>query len=391
MPRLRLGLASVGFALLTLPGTGLPTLAAEPPRPAAPLTRDAAVAKLKANGVSLDGLTIEAGSGGPFVSLGVGPNGNEASNANDENLALVAQLPEVERILLFKSRFTKAGLAQLAALPKLRSLQIYAPNVTPDAFAGLASLTQLKTLSLGDYPVTDEVLGYAGQVRGLKSFDQTRSALTPAGFLKFLNAVESLEQLTLFGDFVEDAALQRVGEMKGMTRLWTDSKAVTPKAWGALAGLTKMKDLNFSKTSLDDDGARAVGGMKGLESLLLNRTAVTDRGLASLAGLTGLRDLGLDGTRVTDAGMANLKGMTELQNLYVGDTDVTAKGLAVVPRKDRMVMMRSGRAPLPARQLDEMMRLYPSTQLFDPAGYWTPERVKAAMQELGQGQPTPKK
>jgi hypothetical protein len=82
--------------------------------------------------------------------------------------------------------------------------------------------------------------------------------------------------------------------------------------------------------------------------------------------------------------MVHIKGLTQLSNLYVSETDVTAKGLALVPMKDRMVMMRVGKAALSAMQLVEMMKMYP-TQIFDPSGYWKPERIKAAMIELGKG------
>jgi hypothetical protein len=83
--------------------------------------------------------------------------------------------------------------------------------------------------------------------------------------------------------------------------------------------------------------------------------------------------------------------MTELENLYLGMTDVTAEGLAMVPKKDRMVMMRTGKGPPTAKQLDELMGMYPRTQFFDPSGYWTPERVKGAMKELGKEGLLPKK
>ena len=86
-----------------------------------------------------------------------------------------------------------------------------------------------------------------------------------------------------------------------------------------------------------------------------------------------------------------MKDMTELNNLYVGMTDVTAKGLAMVPKKDRMQMMRTGRGALTPKQLDEVMQMYPNTQIFDPSGYWTPERTQAAMKELGKEAPMPKK
>ena len=352
--------------------------------------REAVLAKLKANKVSLGGLTIPARDGGPAINLGTGLDGGEANNATDENLRLIAQLPEVERVMVYKGKFTADGLALLTALPKLRYLQMYSTDVPAAAFAVLPKLPQLKTLSLGSHPVTDEILGYAGQIKGLKGFDHTTSSITPAGFLKFLNGVESLEQLTLFGDFVDDACMKRIGQMREMKRFWTDSQKVTSAGWVHLAGLTKMQDLFLSNTNFGDDDARALEGMRELKYLGLNKTNITDAGMPSLAGLTKLHDLGLEGARITDKGMAALKGMTELENLYVGMTDVTAKGLAMAPRKDRMVMMRAGKGALIAKQLDELMTLYPKTQMFDPSGYWTDERIKAAMKTLGKEWP-PKK
>ncbi|MEI7852817.1 MAG: hypothetical protein WCJ06_03865 [Planctomycetota bacterium] len=84
------------------------------------------------------------------------------------------------------------------------------------------------------------------------------------------------------------------------------------------------------------------------------------------------------------AGMVHIKGLTQLSNLYVSETEVTAKGMALVPRKDRMVMMRVGKATLSAKQIDEMMTMYPGTQIFDPSGYWKPECIRAAMKELAK-------
>jgi len=82
--------------------------------------------------------------------------------------------------------------------------------------------------------------------------------------------------------------------------------------------------------------------------------------------------------------MVHIKGLTQLSNLYVSETEVTAKGMALVPRKDRMVMMRVGKATLSAKQIDEMMTMYPGTQIFDPSGYWKPECIRAAMKELAK-------
>ena len=55
-----------------------------------------------------------------------------------------------------------------------------------------------------------------------------------------------------------------------------------------------------------------------------------------------------------------------------------------------MVMMIAGKTALAPKQLDELMTLYPETQIIDPSGYWRPERIEAAMKELGKEYP-PKK
>ena len=349
-----------------------------------PADREAVLAKLKANKVWVGSLTIPANGGGPQINLGLAQNGEVANNATDENLRLLGQLPELERVTIYYGKYTKDGMSALASLTNLRGFEIYKSDVPADAFAILPKLTKLTYLSLGDYPVTDEVIGYAGQIKGLKSFDQTQSAMTPAGFLKFLNSVESLEQLTLFGDYVDDACMKQIGQMKDLKRFWTNSKRITSAGWVHLAGLTKMEDLFLSETNFGDDDSRSLDGMKNLKFLGLNKTRITDAGMPSLAGLTKLHDFGLDGTKVTDKGIVALKGMTELDNLYVGMTDVTAKGLAIVPKKDRMLMMRAGKGALTAKQLDELMQMYPTTQMFDPSGYWTDDRIKAAMKELGK-------
>ena len=88
--------------------------------------------------------------------------------------------------------------------------------------------------------------------------------------------------------------------------------------------------------------------------------------------------------------MIYLKHMTGLRNLYVGRTEVTAKGLAFVPEKDKMVMLRSGREALPPKQFDELITMFPGTQIFDPDGYWTDDRIKAAMKMLGKEWPPTK-
>jgi len=358
--------------------------AAQPPPP--PTNHDQVIATLDANGVSVSSLKIEAKDGGACISLGTGKDGGENTTANDENLGLVAQLPEVERIFIHKGAFSQFGLARLAALPKLKTLGFYAPQVEPKVFSALAGCQALRSLNIGGYPVSDELLGYLGGLRGLLTVEISDSqGLTPKGLNKFLAGLDDLQDFLLFGDSVDNDSMKLFGKMVHMRRFWISSKRVSGKAWEHLSGMTDMRDLHLGGTNIDDAGMRALKGMTKLESLLLENTKITDDSLTIIATMRELHDLGLGGTTITDAGMVQLTGLTKLHNLYVGDTLVSVRGLAALPNKNDIVMMRVGHAPLTAQQFIDILKLFPKTQIFDDAGWWTTDRIKAAQEALNQG------
>jgi hypothetical protein len=370
---LTLFVASLGFA-------ADPPDRAIPPAPSP--VRDAVIEILQANDVNLDGLTNGPKTGGPFVNLGTGRNGAPVDNATDANLGLIANLVEIERLSFYKGSFTPEGLANLAALPKLRAVQFYGVKADPKAFLPLKNFKNLESVQISEFPLTDEVLGALGGVARLKSLEINQTQrLSSAALAKFLESAEGLESLLVFGNVVDDACLERIGQLKALKRFWTDSKTISPQAWRHLAGLTDMRGLFLRGTSMNDEGMRSLEKMTGLRVLMLDGTQVTDAGMSSLAGLTNMEDLGLVGTKITDAGMVHLKDMNRLHNLYVSQTKVTARGLLNVPQKEQMRMMRVGQRGLAPGEFAEISALFPNSEIFDPSGYWSPDRVKAAFPE----------
>jgi len=110
--------------------------------------RDAIIEKLKAKKLNVSALTHEMDGMATGINLGLGPFGDRESNANDETLALVAQLPEIESVYLTGGKFSTEGLARLARLPNLRWLDIYGSDIDPKAFAVLPKLAKLETLRI---------------------------------------------------------------------------------------------------------------------------------------------------------------------------------------------------------------------------------------------------
>lgn len=347
--------------------------------------RDAVVAKLIKNDVSVLGLDSKKENGGPQIALGTGPDGSKNNSASDENLALIAQLPELERIAVYYGRFSADGLAKLAALPKLRSISFLSPTVEPTVFAGLAKSKSLEEIRFVQFNVSNEMLGYLKELPGLKSFEATQMAgklLSVSTVSNFLATHEDLRQFLLTSDGIDDDCLKQLGRMKNMERLMLTSRMVTPAGWFELAGLKKMRFLDLRGTNFDDVSASALEGMRELHYLHLDQTRITDAGMASLAGLKKLVNLSLGETKVTDTGMVHLKELTALENSDFSRTAVTAKGLAFVPKKEKMLMMRVGSDRLSPQQFKEFRQMFPMTQMFDPSGYWTDDRIKAAMKEL---------
>ncbi len=94
-----------------------------------PKDRGAVIEELTAKKVNVAALTMKLDGYVPTIGLGNGPNGDPEANANDETLALVVQLPEIERIFINGGKFSADGFAKLALLPRLRSLDIYGSDM----------------------------------------------------------------------------------------------------------------------------------------------------------------------------------------------------------------------------------------------------------------------
>src|SRR5262245_22389355 len=74
-----------------------------------------------------------------------------------------------------------------------------------------------------------------------------------------------------------------------------------------LTGLKKLRVLNLSQCSVNDDGLRALAGLNTITDLDLSFTGVSDAGLKHLKGLTRLSKLDLSETKVTDEGVKELQ------------------------------------------------------------------------------------
>lgn len=85
--------------------------------------------------------------------------------------------------------------------------------------------------------------------------------------------------------------------------------------------------LDLARTGIEDPALQIVGKMTELRRLYLQNTAIEGTGLSSLTGLDHLEYLNLFGTKVGDSALDPLKEIESLQAVYLWQTEVSNAGV----------------------------------------------------------------
>ena len=155
----------------------------------------------------------------------------------------------------------------------------------------------------------------------------------PVGFLRRWLPQDYFDEVTGVSlnwtkSTVTDDGLVHLRGLTGVRRLDLIGTQVTDAGLAHLQGLTALQSLDLGGTQVTDAGLTHLQGLRGLQTLSLNNTQVTGTGLAHLRGLTSLQALHLVNEKFTDTGLAHLQGLTSLQELRLNGTQVTDAGLA---------------------------------------------------------------
>jgi Leucine-rich repeat (LRR) protein len=134
------------------------------------------------------------------------------SNATDEDLAKLAQHPQLREVDLISDKITDAGVAHLKALPKLESLVLNSSTITDAGVSVLTELPNLRRLVLG------------------------RTRFSPGGYA-VLKKLPALRKLCLMRVTLTDESVEA---LQGLTRLETlDFEQLKPESQTAAAALAR--------------------------------------------------------------------------------------------------------------------------------------------------------
>ena len=147
--------------------------------------------------------------------------------------------------------------------------------------------------------------------------------------LSEMKSLRGLQQLSLSGDQITDAAIPAVTTAKNLRGLLLDSSQLTDAALPPLFKLTRLNGFSLSSSLITDAGLAALKLPEGLEYLSFNLPAVTDNGFCSLQNFPRLKSLSVN-TAIGDAGISHLTAGGQLDTLITKKPRFGDAGLAAI-------------------------------------------------------------
>ena len=151
-------------------------------------------------------IEVEVNEQGKVVEI-LDPNMN--GELDDEEFALLKQIPTLRRIWLRGLKITDAGLSAFEGMPQLSSLSLEASNITDRGLMNLRYLSQLHTLHIERSKITGAGLIHVSCPDKIESLSLSKSPFDDAG-LKLLPRFSSLTFLDLSETLVTDDGLSHL-------------------------------------------------------------------------------------------------------------------------------------------------------------------------------------
>jgi Leucine-rich repeat (LRR) protein len=307
------------------------------------------------------------------------------SDFSDDQVAVLLDLPGLERVWLQYSQLTDAGVEQLATLPRLAEYHLAgcsnltdaslramarpelrlvdvtaAAEITDGGIAALAVCPNLEELLLEKTGITSASLVTIGRLRTLRQLTLNETAIR--NHLDRLRPLRQLEHLSLarLGD--EDAPLAEeslafLSDLKHLSSLDLDGTAVSKVE---LRQLPELKRLSIGHPALKE---LALTDLPQIESLQFTYPWSRWRNEVRLErlkfdGLSGLRHLAVRGfDESAAAGLAvGLRSSPHLTRLYLSPASMTDELAQAIGRLGELEQLDLGQSPLSDVQLSEILK-----------------------------------
>jgi hypothetical protein len=176
----------------------------------------------------------------------------------DDNLALLADLPNLEKVGIDGATFSDAGMKHMAGWKSLKQMTFFhelnKKEFTGAGLAHLKELPQFESFGCGGSPFTDAGMEAAASLPHLKDLRVWHTMNTDAGTAKLKGAgkLRSVWLAPQFTTRITDASLEALASCPSLEEVKVTETRLT---WAGLQHLTKLpnlKKLNLDETDISD-------------------------------------------------------------------------------------------------------------------------------------------
>jgi len=188
------------------------------------------------------------------------------ATVTDADLAKLAGLSKLERLKLDSVKITDAGFVHLAGLTKLQALHVTDQKLG-DCVIGdtgiktLANMPDLEELLLPSPNATDAATETLAKLAKLRILNLGVTRITDTG-IERISALPKLELLRVGGPTLSDAALEHMAKIATLKQLLLHDAPFTDAELGQLLALDKLESLYIDRTMVTAEGLSPIAKQK---------------------------------------------------------------------------------------------------------------------------------
>jgi Leucine-rich repeat (LRR) protein len=254
-------------------------------------------------------------------------------NITDDDLAAIGDMAFVRRLYLNRLPIGDLTARQIAGLENLQRLSLWGTRVTDAGLASLSNCRELVALDLHDTCVSDRGLQSLVALPKLQELTLGQTICGPG--LQSVARLANLRRLDLSRtsvdfDSLKDLAGSPIRELKFTER-------VPARICQALPLLPKLRTFDAQIVRADDASAKLLSRCKQLESIDIAGDRVTDVATAELIKLPQLRRLHLHGD-LTDKTLAAVESAHQLESVKLSGRFSAAAIEQLATRREQLAI-----------------------------------------------------
>jgi len=255
---------------------------------------------------------------------------------NDEVLANVALLPNLEDLSIHQGNITDTGVALLANCRSLSFLKMDSVAVTDAAMKSLIKLPKLVGLNVyapepefrdhGPHTkITDAGLEHIGKCTQLQSLNIHGATVSADGLRGLFQRCPRIRYLALSESAVKVGGLEAATALSFLETVRITGMDLDDKIAAQLSRLRNLREI-IGIFHIGNEGVEQLSNLTHLKSLWFSGNA-DDRCMSALAKLRALKELAIENTQITDGGLSLLRGLSLLESVTINGSSFTSRCL----------------------------------------------------------------